>query len=172
MKKYPEILGRMIKLLPAEYRSAEWFDSLPLDIQNQFYSTVKNFPLQIAVDYLRTNHGCDGKDELNPIKKRHSKFGQVRGEMFSGNIFRFYFDDGAQNFRLDRDPRDWRFVGYVDIDGRRIVRTSRDSCYVGRKLDDTIKKALDGGALMATISKPKIFNLTLKIAEDIREGAA
>lgn len=170
--KYPEILGHNIELLPAKYRSAEWFEALPVEIHRQFYWTVKRYKLEVAAEYLRDNHGCDDSQCWKSTKKQGSKFGDVRGEIFAGNTFRFHFEDGAQDFYIKQNPSEWRFVGYIDINGLRIVRTSSDSCYIRAKLAASVKKAVDGGALSSAISEPMIFNLTLTVAEDIRASAA
>ena len=170
--KYPEILGYNIKLLPHRYRSAEWFESLPLEIQRQFYWTVKKYGIEVAAEYLNDNHGCDGNHELNRTRKRASKFGDVQGLIYAKNTFQFFWDDGPQYYRITRNPSRWLFVGYVDVGEERIVRASCASSDARTKLNLVVKKAIASGISRLGISKPMIFNLTLTVAEDIREGVA
>ena len=169
--KYPEILGRWTTLLPDKYRSAEWFESLPLDIQHQFYGTVKRFSKQVAAQYLRDNHGCDNSQELRPIKKQTSSFGHVQGVIYTKNTFKFFWEDGPKSYYLKNNPARWAFVGYVDIGDDRIVRTARHSSYLRSKLQLVIKKAVESGCSRLSIGEPMLFNLTLTVAEDLREGA-
>ena len=170
--KYPEILGHNIELLPAKYRSSEWFESLPQKVHVQFYWTVKKYNLEVAAEYLNDNHGCDDSQGWHPTKKRVSKFGDVNGFVYAKNKFKFIFPDGPYYYCTKNNSLQWRFVGYVDVGEIRIVRASRDSGYVRTKLNLAIAKAVKSGISRLGISEPLIFNLTLKVAEDLREGAA
>ena len=169
--KYPEVLGYNIKLLPTKYRSAEWFESLPQEIHRQFYWTVNKYGLEVAAEYLNDNHGCDGNHELKRIKKRASKFGEVRGLIYANNMLQFFWDDGPQYHRITRDPSRWLFVGYVDVGDTRVIRASRVSNDARTKLNVVVKNAIASGVSRLGISRPLIFNLTLSVAEDIREVA-
>lgn len=170
--KYPEILGHNIELLPAKYRSSEWFESLPPEIHRQFYWTVGKYGLEVAAEYLNDNHGCDDIDQLRPTKKRGSKFGYVQGFIYAKNTFKFIFPDGPHYYCTKNNSTDWCYVGYVDVGEKRIIKASRDSGYVRTKLNKAINKAVVSGISRLGISEPLIFNLTLTVAEDLREVAA
>ena len=172
MKYYPEILGQRIALLPAKYRSAEWFASLPLEIRNQFYRTIDRFGSQVAAEYLAENHGCDDSHILKPTKKQSSKFGDVGGIIYSNNMFRFFFPDGPKNHHVRGNPSQWAFVGYIDVGEDRIIKVSRDSSDVRSKLQRVAKKSIASGLSRLGISEPVIFNLALTVAEDVGEVAA
>jgi len=165
--KYPEVLGRWVAILPEKYQTAEWFDTLPEHIQNQFYRTTKRFPSEVAAEYLRDNHGCDDNQELKPIKKQLSSFGYVKGIIYAKNTFKFFWKDGPKYYHLKNNPARWAFVGYIDIGDDRIVRTARDSSCLRNKLKLVIKKALQTGVSKLGIGEPMIFNLTLTISEGL-----
>ena len=172
MKYYPEILGAWIELIPAKYRSAEWFKGLPLEIRSQFYRTNDRFDSQVAAEYLAENHGCDDSHLLRPTKKQVSKFGDVGGVIYSNNMFRFFFPDGPKNHCVRGNPAQWAFVGYVDVGEDRIIKVSRDSSVVRSKLRRVANKSIASGLSRLGISEPVIFNLALTVAEDVGEVAA
>ena len=126
----------------------------------------------MAAEYLESNHGCDDRHELRPTKKQSSKFGEVRGIIYSNNNFRFFFPDGPITHYVRGNPAPWAFVGYVDVGDDRIIRVSRDSSDVKGKLQRVVNKSIASGISRLGISEPAIFNLTLTVAEDVREVAA
>jgi hypothetical protein len=115
--RYPECLGRSIALLPAYARDAQWFDSLNESIRSRFWLILGDYGRAVAAEYLRDNHR-----RLKPVIRDG---GTVDGVIYARRIV-FRFMDGDHAIHYKSSPANWQYVGYVDVNGGRVIRVSAD----------------------------------------------
>jgi hypothetical protein len=99
----------------------------------------------VAAEYLRDNHPRPCPDVRDG--------GWVEGVIYARRIV-FRFIDGDRSIIYRPSPANWRYVGYVDVDGEMVIRVSADRDRLTRRL-----KQLAGGRVITVCS------LRLSVAE-------